>query len=283
LTSTFCKAQDFKSCIVYQFAGKDSSKKHISLTQTFNGWGQVISETYSNYKRSSAEGNSDGIYHYYYNDTLLIQQLFIAFNKDTTKVLYWYNDRKQRVKEEHFSCEKRLRKDVKKGFGQAGGCVVFGEDFEKNRTWMKTKEVTFSYDDKGRRIKRDDEQDYTCFWQYDKLNRIIQEKGYHYYNKLAYVEDYQYFNGGYRYSTIYYDQHEKPEVPKYSDIELSPIYTYTFYLNKKGRITSEEITTEKNAKISSEITQYNNKGRIAKTIYLDAKGQPEITHIFEYK
>lgn len=282
LTSIFCNAQGFTKCIVYQFAGTDSNKKHISLTQTFNRRGQVVSETYSNYKRSSAEGNSDGIYHYYYNDTLLVKQLFIAVNNDTTKMLCYYNGHNQLIKEEYFSCERRLRRDLQKGLGQSGGCVVFDTDFEKNRTWMKANEVKFLYDDKGRRIKKIDEQDYTRLWQYDKLNRIIQEKGYEY-NKLAYSKDYQYSDGGYNYSTIYYDENEMPETPRYSDVEFNPIYTYTFYVNKKGKISKEEITTEKGTAISSEIIGYDNNGRIVKTVYLDGKGRPEITHLFEYK
>jgi hypothetical protein len=278
LASTFCKAQDITRCIVYQFAGNDSNKKHIALTQTFNRRAQIVWEKYLNYKSSSSEGYGNGTYRYYYTDSLLTKRLF-ADNKDTTKVLYYYNNRNQCIKEQNFSWERRLKKNVKTDdiFEQ----IPQQEDFEKKRTWIKTNEVTISYDGKGRRIKKADEEDYTHFWKYDESNRVIQEKGYDD-NKLVYVEDYTYFNGGYKYSTVWYDDNEKPQTPKYSDIDLSSIYTFTFYLDKKGRIIKKEITTEK-GEIDTEITDYDKKGRIAKTIYLDAKGQPEITHIFEYE
>src|SRR5438046_5119714 len=103
LTNTFCKAQDIKQCIVYQFSGKDSTRKHIALIQTFNQKGKIVSETYSNYKKSSKEGNKDGTYYYYYTDTLLTKRLFIEYNNDTTKVLYYYNARNQCIREEYFS------------------------------------------------------------------------------------------------------------------------------------------------------------------------------------
>jgi hypothetical protein len=283
LTGTFCKAQDYKKCIVYQFAGNDSNKKHIALRQTFNRRGQVVSETYSNYKRSSKEGNSDGTYYYYYTNNILTKRLFIHYNKDTSKVLYYYNVDNQCIREDYFNCERRLKEDVKRD-------VVFDADFEKNRTWMKTNEVTYSYDDKGRKIKKTDGQDYDRLWKYDEQNRIIQEKGYGNDNKLAYVEDYQYFDKGYKYSTVYYDFSGDPKPPRYSDIEFSPIYTSTFYLDKKGRVFKQEITTEKSIKISSEITYYDTRGRIVKTLhqyvdehFLNLNEQAGIIHIFQYE
>lgn len=272
-----------EKCIVYQFSGQDSTKKHIALTQTFNHRGQVVSETYSNYKINSKEGLSNGTYRYYYTDKLLTKRLFIDIKKDTTEVLYYYNAHNQCIREEYFSCERRLKKDVKRD-------VVFDEDFEKTRTWMKTNEVTFSYDDKGGRIKKADEQDYTRLWQYDDQNRIVQEKGYRH-NNLAYIEDYHYFDGGYTYSTIEYDYNGNATPPRYSDIEFSPIYTSTFYLDKKGKIIKEDITTEKGDTISTATTYYDVKGRIVRTLhrfidkhFLNSKNeQPETTHIFKYE
>ncbi len=289
LISTFCKGQDFGKCIVYQFSGVDSTNKHIALVQTFNQAGQIVSETYSNYKKSSNQGNTDGSYFYYYTDSLLTKRFFIADDNDTSKVEYYYDSNRQCIREEYFSCEKRLRKDIKKGLGQPGGCVVFEEDLDKNRTWMKTNEVTFSYNGKGRLIRKDDGQDYDRVWQYDSLNRIAQEKGYSF-DKLEYGEDYKYFNGGYKYSQIFYDGNGKIKVPIYSDIIFNPIFTSTFYLNSNGKIIKEEMTTEKGIKISDKTTYYDSHGRIVKTIhryldkhYINANNHPETTHIFEYK
>ena len=289
LTSTFCKGQDFRKCIVYQFSGSDSINKHIALVQTFNQVGQIISETYSNYKKSSDQSNTDGIYYYYYKDSLLTKRFFIADDNDTGKVLYYYNTNKQCIREEYFSCERRLRKDVKKGLGQPGGCVVFEEDLDKNRTWIKSNDVTFLYDEKGRLLRKDDGQNYDRVWQYDSLNRITQEKGYSF-NKMEYVEDYKYFNGGYKYSQISFDIDGNPTQPIYSDIIFNPIFTSTFHLNRDGKIIKEEITTEKGIIISDKKYYYDNNSRVVKTIhryldrhYIKANTSSVTTHIFEYK
>jgi hypothetical protein len=279
LASSFCVAQDFKKCIVYQFAGKDSSKKHVSLVQNFNKQGQLVSETFSNHKKSAAQGTDDGTCRYYYNNSILAKQLFIDEWKDTTKVLYYYNDKKQCTKEKHFSCERRLKKNSNKGLGQPGGCVVLDKDLDTNRTWMEENVVFFLYDDKGRKTNRIDNRDYNRTWLYDEKDSVIQEKGFSS-NTPAYVREYQYHQGYYKYSTFYYNENEKPT--SYV-IALRPNYISTIYLDKKNRIVKAETRTGKNTKASCELTEYDAKGRVAKTVFLDAMDQPEITHIFEYK
>jgi YD repeat-containing protein len=278
LINTFCNAQDLKKCTVYQFAGTDSSKKHISLVQTFNGRGQIISEAYSIYKKSSAEGIENGTYYYYYNDTLLSMRVWISYRNDTSKMICYYNSQNQLTKEEYFRCERRLKKEVQ----ESNIDVMFDRDFEKNRTWMKVNEASFTYDEKGRIIKKTDEHDYTRSWQYDSLNRITQEKGYMY-NKLAFVKGYHYFNGGYKYSTVYYDENEKPRAANHRGSKVYATYTRTFLTDEKGRIINEEIKDEKGMLMNSEVTEYDEKGRIVKTVFFDSKRVPEITHIFHYK
>lgn len=270
ISNILCNAQDFKKCIVYEFSGKDSSKQHIALTKFFNNNGKVVSETYSNYHRSIVEGNSDGTYYYSYNDTLITSIIFINLENDTLKILKHYNNNNYLVKEEHYVCEKQLRKDT-------------------IRTWSKTNEINLIYDTFGRLIKRDEQNVYQKTWKYDNENKIIQECGYDN-GKLKYKEEYNYFNGGYKYSTIYYDNNGIPEKPEYTDIIFNPIFTTTFYLDRNGQIIKEEITTENGIKINNETTYYNNAGKIVKTInqyfdkhYISSNGQTEITHIFEYK
>jgi hypothetical protein len=290
LTSMFCKAQDFNKCTIYQFSGVDSTVKHIALIQTFNQvTGQIVTETYSNYKKSSDQGNTDGTYYYYYTDSLLTKRFFIAADNDTMKILYFYDVNKRCIREEYFNCERRLRKDVEKGLGKQGGCIVFEEDLEKNRTWIKTNEVTYLYNKNGLLIKKNDRQDYDRVWKYDNLKRIVQERAYSF-DKLEFIQDYKYFNGGYKYSQIFYDRNGNPEKPNYSDIIFNPIFTSTFFFDYKGKIIKEEMSTEKGIKISDETSYYDHNGRIVKTIhrYLDKHYKStnevsETTHIFEYK
>lgn len=97
------------------------------------------------------------------------------------------------------------------------------------------------------------------------------------------LEDYIYFPNGYKYSTVWYDDKGEPEKPEYSENIFNPIYTHNFCLDNKGNIVKEEIMTERNQKISEEITTYNKQGQIQQMVYLDGTGKPEITHVYVYK
>ena len=134
---------------------------------------------------------------------------------------------------------------------------------------MKTNEVRYAYDDQGKMVKKINQQDYTREWQYDDQNKITSEKGYSY-GKLAYTKDYHYFDGGYRYSTIYTDDDMNT---------LSPVFT--IHLDSQNR-TIREAITHNGLSCSSKNTVYDKKGRIIKTVSLDDKGHPEITHIYVY-
>jgi len=286
LISTFCWAQDFTKCNVFQFSGTDSLNKHIAITQTFNKSGQLILETYKNYKRNSSEGRSDGTYYYYYKDTLLIKRMFVDEKKDTSKMICYYNNENQLIKEEHFNCEKKIRKDVDKGLGRLGGCVVLEEDFEKFRTWEKISEINYSYDKLGRKILYDatklhfDSQNrYT--WIYDDKGRIQKYNSYNN-DRLIWIEDYTYTSDDYNFARIWYENGE-PTKRKYWEKEEPTIFTFTYLLNKKGNILKEIVTTNKNEIISGEITDYDSKDRVSKIVYLNTKDEIEMTHIFEYK
>lgn len=285
LTNFYCFGQQNK-CHVYQYAGNEISKKHIALSQTYNSQGLIITETYSNYKRNSAEGREDGTFYYYYEDTLLIKRIFVNAKEDTTKVLCFYNLKEQLIKEEFYSCERRLKKDVDKGLGRPGGCIVFEEDYEKTRTWKKISEINYSYDNLGRIILYDatklhfsSQNRYT--WAYDNKNRISKYCSFEN-DRLIWTRDFIYTEDGYKYSTIWYKD-GKPEVPEYWNKESFTIYTRTFHLNEYGETIKEVITNDKNENVSIEETVYNKKRKIAKTIFYNAQGNKEITHIYEYK
>lgn len=282
VSSLFCKAQNIEKCTVFQYSGNDSLKKHIARIQIYNTHGLIEMETYTNYKTSINGGYRDGTYHYYYMDTLLYKRVFIDDNQDTLKTLYLYNEKNQIIKEEYFESKKELRKDASKG------CVHFEKDFELFRTWMKISEVNYTYDEKGRKVKKVEENNYTRVWEYDSISRIKLEMGYSG-NQLSYMEKYLYFKDSFKFSTIQYDSDGNPKPALYSDIFFQPIFTTTNYLNTKGQIIKTETTTEKNIIIGNEITEYYSNGKIRKTIhttidkhYLDSNSSPVITHIFEY-
>ncbi len=272
LISGLCKGQTFSKLDVYQFIGNDSLQKTIALRQTFNTSGQLTSETYNGYKRNLADGPSDGSYFYYYKDTLLIKRIFVDNKKDSTKMLCHYNNKNQLTKQEHFTFNKNIHKGIVKS--------------EETKSWEKTSEINYSYDEQGREILYDatklhftSQNKYT--WKYDSLGRISQYCSFAD-EQLIWIKDYSYFIDGYKITRTWYDYDGNPTHLKTKNWEYTPQNTYTFYLDKKGRVLKEVISTEKNEKVSTESTFYNSSGQISRTVYLDEKTMSQITHIYIY-
>lgn len=274
-------------CDVYQFAGTDSSHKKIALKQTFNAQWQLTSQTYTGYKNTAVQGTSDGTYFYFYRDTLLVQRTFIDEGEDSTKALYSYNQQSQLVKTEHFTFQKRLRKNADKGLGRPGGCIVTEKDYEKERSWKQTSVINYSYNTAGQVVLYDATQlhfssqnRYT--WAYDSLGRIAKHSSFDNNRRLS-ADEYHYFDGGYSFVQTWYDYDGNPKQLKTEAWEYSPVYTHTFTTDSKGRVLKEVVTTEKGETLSTETTAYNADGRISRTVYYNGKGEPEITHIYVYR
>jgi len=281
------EGQDYTKCKVFQFAGTDSLKKKLVSEKFYNAQGQLTSYYFKGYKQSSTVGMSDSRHFNFYHDTLLILSTSIDENQDSSKTIYHYNALGQKVREEHFSYERRLRKDSDKGFGRPGGCIVTDKDYDKKRTWAKTSEIVFQYDSSGNKILFDATQlhftsqnKYT--WVYDEQNRIVEHSSYDD-SKLIWTERFEYFHGGYEFTRTWYDYDGTPKHLKERNWEYVPQFTFTYELNVKGDVIREQVTTEKGVMTSSMTTQYNSDGRVARTIHFDSKGQPEITHIYQYQ
>jgi hypothetical protein len=286
LTSGLCDGQSVRKCDVFQFAGTDSTKKEITLTQLFNSSGQLISETYNRFMKDPSERESDGSHFYFYEDDLLVKRTFIGENQDSTKLLCFYNDKKQLIREEYFTFERRLRKDVDKGRGRPGGCSITEEDYEQERTWAQTSEINYAYDNKGNKILYDattlhfdDQNRYT--WTYDSFGRILKYSSFDT-NTLIWNEDYSYFTEGYKFTRTWYDYEGNPEHLKEKNWGYSAQCTYSFELDNNRRVIKETSATEKGETLYVERTIYNSKGQIERTIYYDNKGKPELTHIYAY-
>jgi hypothetical protein len=190
------------------------------------------------------------------------------------------------IKEEHFTFERRLRKDVDKGLGRPGGCSITKEDYEKERTWEQTSEMDYAYDNKGNKILYDatklhfdDQNRYT--WTYDTFGRILKYSSFDK-NKLIWNEDYSYFTDSYKFTRTWYDSGGKPEHLKEKNWGYSAQCTYTFELDDKSRVVKETATTEKRETLYIETTFYNSEGQIERTVYYNNKGNPELTHIYIY-
>lgn len=290
LSCLYCQAQYHHKCTVYQHDGLDTTKKHVALVQLFNEKGKVISKTYSQYMENSNVFTGDGTYLYLYNDTLLAEVLCIEGPKDTSsRSLYFYDSCHRLIRLEYYHCERKLRNGLRKGFGQPGGCIVYAEDFDTTKTWTKSDETTFEYDNLGRRIGKHGGHDYDRAWEYDSLNRISEERCYSG-GRLKCKEEYHYHNGYYQYARVYYDEFGNPELPDYRNGVFNPIFHFSFYTNDSGQLTRQTLTTETGMEIWYELYEYDEKGRYKKITnrytdkhYIRDGVSPEIVHIYEYE
>jgi hypothetical protein len=280
-------SQNYTKCKVYQYAGFDSLNKKLVSVETYNSNGQLTSFYYKGFQESSSESNVDSEYSNFYQDSLLVLSTSIDEDKDSSKIIFYYNKFGQKVKEEHFDYTRRLKKDSNKGRGRSGGCVVTKKDYEKKRSWVQTSEINFSYDTNGNKILYDatklhytSQNKYT--WSYDSLGRILNYLSFEN-QRLMWKEEYSYFKGGYKFTRTWYDFNGIPNHLKEKSYEYWPQYTFTYKLNDNGQVVEEKVVTEKSELKSIKIYLYNSYGKIIRSTNFNSKGQPEITHIYLYE
>ena len=270
--------QQFYNCDIYQYKGTDSLNKFVSLKKIFNSSGQIIMETYKNYRRSASEGHQNRTYCYFYNDTLLVRRTSIDDKGDSTKILYYYNSNNKLITQEYYTFERRMKKNVTWD-------LLSDDDFEKERTWLKTSSIEYTYDEEGRKILYDATRlHYSSqnryIWIYDSLGRVI--KHYSFDNNCpTWLEKFTYFNDGYSFTRTWYDDKENPKHLNEKG-EYWPLYTFTHKLNEKGQVIERQVTNEKREKGGKEITSYNTNGDIEKFTSYNNNEEPEITHIYIY-
>jgi len=165
-----------------------------------------------------------------------------------------------------------ILKDVRKRIYPPNKDVLDDDDFEKNRTWEQISEINFTYDDKGRKteyyapkIHWDTQNRYT--WKYDEKGRVIQYNSYSDYQKY-WTENYTYTEDGYEISLTWdkdYDSHKE-----------------IYKVNSKGRVIEMKYTDKDGITIQRTVTNYDNYGRISRTVVYDQDGKEEVTHIYVY-
>lgn len=285
-----CKAysQTYTRCDVYQYKDSDSLNKKVEYIQTFNTYGNLTTEKYNNrYWFTNYKFRENSTFQYFYKDTLLIKEIYTdEFGYGSKRMtLYYYNDKRQLIKEECSSCEKRLKKNRKVGLAY-GRCIVTSKDYRKKPTWKKLSIIHYKYNEQGKPVLKESpnisfstEDKYT--WEYDSLGRV---KGHNCYGdgRLLWTREYVYFDGGYTQIHTWYDSDGK--TPCYLLQESwrnTPQWHTTYYFDDKNRVVKEVCVDEKGTFFNSETTEYNTSGKIAKTVFLDKDGH-SITHQYVY-
>lgn len=275
-------AQDGYICEVKQYEGTDSAHAIVARTMTYNSRGQLITEKFQGWKDSKEESTPDGLYTYFYNDTVLTGWKYGSDTGDSSRVEFQYDANGKLIRQSTFQWK------LLEGGGTRRVMTPDGMREEPMRRWEQTSLITYSYDDKGRKILYDATRlHYSPLnmyrWEYDEQGRIASHTSYTR-GRITWKEDYQYFDWGYRYWRTWYDfegnlRHEAGEEnPSYY-----PLLFYTCTRDKQGRITEESVSNEKQKLQKRTATYYNKEGRITKTICYNSENKPAVTHIYVYR
>lgn len=266
-----------KNFQIFQFEKKDSLNGHISKIVRFNEKGLKIYEELNDFKSSSVDGMGDYMEHYFYRDTLMMRSETAYKNSDEKRLtINSYNKKNLLETQEFKSFERRIRKDVKKGFG-IGDCIITKDDYEKTPTWKTESKVHYSYNSKDQRIEYfapevhwSNQNRYK--YEYDSLGRK---------SKIISLENDTVL---YEESISYKDGIEERNLVWAREKDFEP--HHYFISTKKDSNNNPVEIRRSNADGTLEfiiLKSYDSSNRIVSEKRLDSEGNLEITHLYQYQ
>jgi len=262
--------------ITYYFFNKDTlnglsdSLKMISCRTIASDTNNTIDETIYNWYESIVPSTALSIYdhsgkileYYYKNDEK-------TPSEGATKTTYYYDDQKRLTRTVSFDFEKRLRKDVDKGFGRAGGCIITEKDYEKYKSWEIFSVWNYKYDQSGKLVEKfapifnSTQNRYT--YKYDEKGRLIEERSLEN-ERLIWVESYVYYDLGHEFTRTWFENGQRR---KDYDGKYHPIDTFRYKIDKFGNETDELVIEEGGRQVSRHKKYYDEKNRIIRNEIYD--------------
>jgi hypothetical protein len=271
--------QQYSKCRVFQYIGNDSLNKVLVSERNYNSKGLLTYSWCDGFKTCLPCGWDAKYWNSYDDTTFVSTTAFFPNSNDSSRTIFFYNTSCQKIKEEYFDCTRKKIKPVNRN-------VVFDSDFEKERTWSKSGEKDFKYDDKGNCIVTEEQHNSVLsekhLLTYDLQNRMLVDSSV-WYSYLLSVTVYSYSPGGYQTIHTSFDNEGKPQHLKKRDFEYWAQYFTDYKLNEQQQITGAIVKTEKGEIVSSTITVYDASGKIKREIISGSKGQPAITHLYLYE
>jgi len=227
---------EFRNRIPCRTIGYDENEKAKEVK--YNWYESIVPST-----SLSIHDSSGNLIEYYYK------------NDDTTeseraiKTLYYYDKQNKLSKTISFDFEKRLRKDVDKGLGRPGGCIIYPEDYEKHKSWALSSVWDYKYDDSGRLVEKiapicnSSQSRYT--YKYDVKGRLIEERSLDN-DRLIWIESYTYYDDGHEYTRTWYENGQRR---KNYNGQFKPIDTFRYKTDKFGNETDEKTIEEGGGKL----------------------------------
>jgi hypothetical protein len=254
----------------YYFHEMDSSELNLQKITEFYSDNQIASETHLLTSSNTEKGRK---IFYDYKDSLLVQKRTVNEKKDSTKVVYFYNNENQLIKREHFTFKKRLRPEIIEKQKESVDWLISESDYEENRSWDKISEIEFSYDSIGRKIKYyapnlhwDNQNKYK--WFYDKKGNIAIKQSWNH-NELIWTENYSYENNDFSYTRIWKNKDYQKE------------FKFFVYKNKFGQKIKEVTLKNDSIQRSRKTYEYYKNGMIKRKVVYGENDKRLTTYIYE--
>lgn len=275
-------AQKYHKCSIYEF--RDSAHHGLICTQIFNEQGKIIHEAASYYCYYDVNGGQtyikdDGVYDYYYEDTILIRSEYSDMHHRglehprLTKTFFLYNNLKKVVKEIIINRVYDSPADTSISLEDDSRYINPARHYADT---LDTLEGRYEYDVLGRLFRRDSFE----YYKYDKENRLILDS---ISGNPAWIKKYKYSTNGY---VVYHWHGRYPPDSKDEYIldEKSRVMSIShFYYNDFIKNDSYNAYTL----FCRDVTEYYPDGRIAKHLYYTKDGYGDLqlttTHVFVYE
>lgn len=253
----------------YYYHEKDSFELNLQKITEFYLDNQIASESHLLTSSNTEKGRK---VFYDYKDSLLVQKRTVNERKDSTKVVYLYNNENQLIKQEHFTFKKRLRPEIIEKQKENIDWIISEKDYEEKRSWDKISEIEFSYDSVGRKIEYyapnlhwDNQNKYT--WLYDEEGNIQMKQSWNN-DELIWTEHYTYAT-----DEIYYTR-------VWNGNDFQKNLEFFISMNNKGQKIKE--LTLKNGNVQNKRTfEYYTNGMPKKKIVYDENDEPLVTYIYK--
>ncbi len=273
---------DYKECLVIQTNTQDTTIRHTSLIQRYDGNGNLKYEKYQDYKTDFQNGRMDGEYHYQYRDNLLIENKFVEKSRlddefDTTKTIFIYTDGLL-TKEKTYKYTSRLK-------GAFRGCEPkYPQDYLP-KSWLLIGDKNFYYNENRKLIEEFAPDTFNTsqnryIYKYDEFGKLIKKlslEG----ERLIWTESYVYKNN-LEIMTRVWEHKGKVEV------WTNPLLVrFDRYLDDKGNLMREECYYDKleknNVFHSLNSYEYDENNKLKKHVSLGEDMKAQIVHEYIYR
>lgn len=273
-------------CLVYTYLNNDSVSKSLTKTIKYNSKGLEV-ETVMNRFGNYVDSKSLKIYN---SKNQLIEQYYEPknYNKgEISKTVYQYDLKGNLIKQITYTFKRRIRKDVDKGYGRPGGCIITEDDYEKLKTWALETEWSFYYDETNRMTKKkasiiNSTQDLYEYKYMSNLKMPVEEISLNSKTGIIYSKKYSFHN-----DTIVYVRHwfnEDGSRRKDYNGRLTQNYVWYEIYDKRGNLV-EKYVYDKDEKryFNRHEYFYDDRNRLTRENSINDSNKIVWTALYEYR